>query len=137
MGTFYYASQLVKDEMLLPVSQGTANYTEPNWNSFFFTIRKPVIAGTLTGKICEICKHCPECGANIGEATTIQTFKASEDGVFSFTDVVPKAVKCTSGYINIDTGEIALTWNDVHTEHHLIISYEYDADAHLNTKNHT
>lgn len=76
----------------------------------------PVLAGTVTGTIYD-------------GSTAVQTFVVSSAGTFTFTDIGSPSPKVTAGSLNVNTGEMVLTWNSVAGANHVVMSYEYNMEC--------
>lgn len=76
----------------------------------------PVLAGTVTGTIYD-------------GSTAVQTFVVSSGGSFTFTDLGAPSVKVTAGSLNLNTGELAFTWNSAPGANHAVLSYEYNMEC--------
>lgn len=76
----------------------------------------PVLPGTVTGTIYD-------------GTTAVQTFVISSAGTFTFTDIGSPSPKVTSGSLNVNTGEMALTWDSVAGPNHVVMSYEYNMEC--------
>jgi hypothetical protein len=82
----------------------------------FITEHSPIVKGTLNGTIFR--------GSNI-----VNTFTVDKKDRFILTDIktggISPAFKVNCGSINLDTGEVSLTWNRDPSNYKIIINYEY------------
>jgi hypothetical protein len=108
----YYKYQFVASETLVPLF--APEYSTAFSNSFR-TEHKSILIDSMTGTV--------YAGKN-----AIQTFVASEEGIFRFTDIGKPATKCISGHIDKFTEEIVLIWNEIPDDNYLVVSYEYWSD---------
>lgn len=108
----FYSSQFVQNET---TSSGVtpANSTI-NYGSLEHT---PVLAGTVTGTV-------------YYNATAVQTFVVSSGGAFNFTPV-SGSILATGGSLNLNTGELSLTWNGSAAGglSYVVLSYEYNMEC--------
>jgi hypothetical protein len=107
----FYSSQFVQNET---TSTDPGNIVTAVYAPLEHT---PVLAGTVTGTVFD-------------GGTAIQTFTVSSAGVFTFNDLVSGlVVKATSGTINLNTGEVTVTWNSAPGPNNLVVSYEYNMEC--------
>jgi hypothetical protein len=78
----------------------------------------PILAGTLTGTLFD-------------GATAVQTFVVDTTGSFTFTDIGAPAIKAVSGTVDLDTGEVTVTWNAGGDpgDNNIVVSYEYNLEC--------
>jgi hypothetical protein len=76
----------------------------------------PILAGTVTGTIYQ-------------GAVAVQTFVLSSSGSFTFTNVGAPATYVTAGNLNLNTGEMTLTWNGAPGANNAVVSYEYNMEC--------
>ena len=78
----------------------------------------PILSGTMTGTV-------------FRGATAVQTFVVDTAGTFTFTDIGAPTIFCTSGSLDLNTGEVTLTWNAGGDpgSNHMVVSYEYNLEC--------
>lgn len=76
----------------------------------------PVLAGTITGTIYDA-------------AVANQTFSVNEAGVFAFVTIGTPTQVVTAATIDLNTGEITMTWDGAPGPNHIDISYEYNMEC--------
>lgn len=76
----------------------------------------PILAGTVTGTIYD-------------GSSAVQNFVVTSGGSFTFSDIGAPSVKVTAGSLNLNTGELSLTWNSAPGANHAVISYEYNMEC--------
>lgn len=106
----FYTSQFVQNET---TSTDAGTIVTASYAPLEHT---PVLAGTVTGTIYD-------------GSTAVQTFIVSSAGTFTFTDIGSPSPKVTAGSLNVNTGEMVLTWNSVAGANHAVISYEYNMEC--------
>lgn len=106
----YYSSQFVQNE---------TTSTDPGAvvTSVFAPLEHtPVLAGTLTGTVFD-------------GAVAVQTFTVDTAGTFTFTLLGAFATFATAGTLNLDTGEVTITWNAAPGPNNLVVNYEYNMEC--------
>ena len=108
----FYSSQFVQNETtnsLVTAASSTVTYGALE--------HTPVLAGTVTGTV-------------YYNATAVQTFVVSSSGTFTFT-TVSGSVLATGGALNLNTGELSLTWNSsaAGATSYCVLSYEYNMEC--------
>jgi len=82
----------------------------------FMTEHSPIISGTLSGTIFK-------------DLNIVNTFTLDKKNRFILTDIrtgrISPEFKVNCGSVNLDTGEISLTWNKDPGSYKIIINYEY------------
>lgn len=106
----YYGSSQVQNETL---STDAGADTTSVFAAFEHT---PILAGSVTGTIYD-------------GTTAIQTFVVSEAGTFTFTDINSPSPKCSSGSLNVSTGELTLTWSSAPGSNYAIVNYDYNMEG--------
>lgn len=106
----FYTSQFVQNET---TSTDAGTIVTASYAPLEHT---PVLAGTVTGTIYD-------------GSTAVQTFIVSSAGTFTFTDIGSPSPKVTAGSLNVNTGEMTLTWDGVAGANHAVISYEYNMEC--------
>jgi hypothetical protein len=106
----FYSSQFVQNET---TSTDAGADTTSVFSPFEHT---PVLAGTVTGTVYD-------------GATAIQTFVISSAGSFTFSDIGSPSPKATGGSLNLNTGELQLTWNGNPGNNSCVVSYEYNMEC--------
>jgi len=106
----FYSSQFVQNET---TSTDAGADTTSVFSPFEHT---PVLAGTVTGTVYD-------------GATAIQTFVISSAGSFTFSDIGTPSPKATGGSLNLNTGELQLTWNGNPGNNSCVVSYEYNMEC--------
>jgi len=106
----FYSSQFVQNEV---TSTDAGTIVTAAYAPLEHT---PVLAGTVTGTIYD-------------GSTAVQTFVVSSAGSFTFADIGSPSPKVTSGSLNVNTGEMVLTWNSVAGANHVVVSYEYNMEC--------
>ena len=76
----------------------------------------PIFAGTVTGTIYD-------------GTTAVQTFILSSGGSFTFTNIGAPSTYVSAGTLNLNTGELAFTWNNAPGANNVVISYEYNMEC--------
>lgn len=76
----------------------------------------PLLAGTLTGTVFD-------------GGVAVQTFTVDVNGNFTFTLLGAFATFAVSGTINLDTGEVTVTWNAPAGPNNLVVNYEYNMEC--------
>ena len=78
----------------------------------------PVLAGTMTGTVFD-------------GATAVQTFVVDSAGTFTFTAVGAPVIAGAGGTLDLNTGEVTLTWNAGGDPgaNHIVTSYEYNLEC--------
>lgn len=103
----YYSQQFV-DREATDVNDGTDSVS-----AYYPLMRTPINAGSLSGTL-------------YLESEPIQVFAVSEDGDFKFSDIGSPSKKAVSGTINLNSGEISITWNTPPgVDNHAVVSYDY------------
>ncbi len=107
----FYSSQFVQNEA---TSTDAGNIVSAVYAPLEHT---PVLSGTVTGTVFD-------------GSVAIQTFTVSAGGSFTFSPLVGGlSVYATSGTINLNTGEVTVTWNSAAGPNHLVMSYEYNMEC--------
>lgn len=107
----FYTSQFVQNETTStdPGSIVTAVYAPLE--------HTPVLPGTVTGTVYD-------------GGVAIQTYTVSAGGAFTFNALVGGLTTyATSGTLNVNTGEITVTWNTAPGPNNLVTSYEYNMEC--------
>jgi hypothetical protein len=76
----------------------------------------PILPGTVTGTIYD-------------GTTAVQTFVVSSAGAFTFSTIGSPTYTVSSGTLNVNTGEMVLTWSGAPGANHAVISYEYNMEC--------
>ena len=109
----FYSSQFIQNESTTtvpaPAGGGVANYGALE--------HTPVLAGTVTGTV-------------YNNGVAVQTFVVSSTGGFTFSTITG-GVLATSGTLNLNTGELALTWNAsaAGAASYCVVNYEYNMEC--------
>lgn len=106
----FYTHQFVQNETTTTDNGGDVTST------FAPLEHTPILAGTVTGTIYD-------------GSTAVQTFVVSSAGTFTFTDIGNPATKAIAGSLNLNTGELTLTWNGDPGANHAVVSYEYNMEC--------
>jgi len=119
---------------LMQVADGTANLDIFYTHQFVQNETSSTDAGTDTAAVFTPLEHTPILAGTVtgtiyDGSTAVQTFVVSSGGTFTFTDVGAPSVKVTAGSLNLNTGELALTWNSAPGANHAVISYEYNLEC--------
>ena len=76
----------------------------------------PILAGTVTGTI-------------YAGNTAVQTFVVSAGGSFTLTPIGSPGTYAVAGSLQLNTGELSITWNTVPGNNHAVLSYEYNMEC--------
>jgi hypothetical protein len=76
----------------------------------------PILGGTVTGTVYD-------------GATAVQTYSVASDGTFTFTAIGSPTNSASAGSLNLNTGELVLTWNNDPGANHVVTSYEYNMEC--------
>ena len=77
----------------------------------------PILGGTLTGTVFD-------------GTLAKQTFTVAENGTFTFTSIgSPAAPLATAGTVDLNSGEVTLTWASDPGANHIVVSYEYNMEC--------
>jgi len=76
----------------------------------------PILPGTVTGTVYDA-------------SVAVQTFVVSSAGAFTFSDIGTPVNKATSGALNVNTGELTLTWNNAPGANHAVMNYEHNMEC--------
>lgn len=77
----------------------------------------PILPGTLTGTVFD-------------GTVAKQTFTVSEAGTFTFTSIgSPSAPLANGGTVDLNSGEVTLTWASDPGQNHIVVSYEYNMEC--------
>ncbi len=78
----------------------------------------PVLPGTLTGTIFD-------------GSTAVQTFVVDTSGIFAFTTIGAPAILVAGGSLDVNSGEVNLTWNTSGDpgDNSMVASYEYNMEC--------
>ena len=112
-GESYYNHDYIQGE----IHKGTTSGDAPDEKVIkLITEHSPIVNGTLNGTIFK--------GLNI-----VNTFTLDKKNRFILTDIrtggISPEFKVNCGSVNLDTGEISLTWNRDPSSYKIIINYEY------------
>ena len=109
----YYNHDYIKGEIHKGVTPGGVSGEKV---IKFTTDHSPIVSGTLNGTIFK-------------DLNIVNTFTVDKKNRFILTDVntggISPAYKVSCGSLNLDTGEISLTWNEDPINYKIIINYEY------------
>lgn len=106
----YYTHQFVQNETS---STDAGGHTTSTYAPLEHT---PILAGTMTGTV-------------YNASTAVQTFVVAESGTFTFTNIGSPTAYCTSGTLDLVTGELTLTWNTTNSANYAVVSYEYNMEC--------
>jgi len=111
----FYSHQFVQNETSSTDAGGTAS---GHVSVFAPLEHTPVLAGTMTGTL-------------FRGATAVQTFVVASDGTYTFTDIGAPTIQAVSGTLDVNTGEMTLTWDTDGdpTANHVVVSYEYNLEC--------
>lgn len=124
------------ENSLMQLSSGDANLSVYYTSSFIDSESTSVDDGADTTSTYSPLEHTPiTAGSLIGtlfsDGAPIQTFRVSEGGTFTFTNIgTPASERATAGSIDLETGEMTLTWNTAPgVDNYAVVSYDYNMEC--------
>ena len=108
----FYSSQFIQNESTSVVPAPVSSAV--NYGALEHT---PVLAGTVTGTV-------------YYNGAAVQTFVVSSGGAFTFSTITG-SVLATAGSLNLNTGELVLSWNAsaAGASSYCVLSYEYNMEC--------
>ena len=108
----FYSSQFIQNESTSAVPAPMSSAV--NYGALEHT---PVLAGTVTGTV-------------YYNGAAVQTFVISSAGAFTFSTITG-SILATAGSLNLNTGELVLTWNAsaIGASSYCVVSYEYNMEC--------